>query len=203
MANKNAYSINDLHSFIDFHIVNEEIKRVLKAVINDYSDEIELATAGKYHHNYTGGLIDHTYGVASLCAKIVNQYDDVDISKDLLLAGAILHDIGKIYEYGEKFNSMIKHNVSSSLILEPYLKDFELSERDKRALHNIILTHMQSPYEENSKVAEVVTLEGIILRAADTIDAFVIGASKNLNSCSKGCFYECDVLPRDLYKPEI
>lgn len=203
MANKNVYSINDLHSFIDFHIVNEELKRVLKAVINDYSDKIELATAGKCHHNYAGGLVDHTYGVASLCTKIVNHYDSVNISKDLLLAGAILHDVGKIYDYGEKFNSMIKHNVSSSLILEPYLKVPKLNERDKRALHNIILTHMQGPYEENSKVAAVVTLEGIILRAADTIDAFVIGASKNLNACSEGCFYECGALPRDLYKPEI
>ena len=109
----------------------------------------------------------------------------------------------KYMTMAKKFNSMIKHNVSSSLILEPYLKDSELNERDKRTLHNIILTHMQGPYEENSKVAAVVTLEGVILRAADTIDAFVVGASKNLNACSEGCFYECGVLPRDLYKPEI
>ncbi len=48
------------------------------------------------HHNYLGGLIEHVLSLCSLCRMTAAHYKDIDL--DLLLAGAILHDIGKTSE---------------------------------------------------------------------------------------------------------
>ena len=55
------------------------------------------APAAKFiHHAYLGGLIEHVLSVCDLCRMAATHYRAVDL--DLLLTGAVLHDIGKIYE---------------------------------------------------------------------------------------------------------
>ena len=49
------------------------------------------------HCNWIGGLAEHTLKVAQICDYIASQYPDLD--RDLLIAGALLHDIGKVEEY--------------------------------------------------------------------------------------------------------
>ncbi|MCX6650632.1 MAG: HD domain-containing protein [Methanomassiliicoccales archaeon] len=50
-----------------------------------------------HHANWLGGLLEHTLRVTKLCEFYAQQYPDLD--RDLLLTGAILHDIGKLHEY--------------------------------------------------------------------------------------------------------
>lgn len=50
-----------------------------------------------HHANWLGGLLEHTLRVTKLCEFYAQQYPDLD--RDLLLTGAILHDIGKLKEY--------------------------------------------------------------------------------------------------------
>ncbi len=50
-----------------------------------------------HHSNYIGGLLEHTLRVARTCDHYALQYPDLD--RDLLITGAILHDIGKLREY--------------------------------------------------------------------------------------------------------
>ncbi len=55
------------------------------------------APGGKrMHHDYIGGLLEHTVSVATVCRFLAGHYEGVD--GDLLVAGAILHDIGKVEE---------------------------------------------------------------------------------------------------------
>jgi len=49
-----------------------------------------------YHHAYKGGLLEHTYGVVQLAREVVKLYPA--LNRDLVLAGAVLHDIGKLKE---------------------------------------------------------------------------------------------------------
>lgn len=56
--------------------------------------------AKKVHHNYPGGLLEHTLNVADLCLKACETYPE--LNRDLIVAGAIMHDIGKISEYAIK-----------------------------------------------------------------------------------------------------
>jgi 3'-5' exoribonuclease len=57
-----------------------------------------LAPAAKIaHHAYVGGLLEHTLSVGQLAWFAASHYPHLD--KDLLLAGALLHDIGKVEEF--------------------------------------------------------------------------------------------------------
>ncbi|MEN6533924.1 MAG: HD domain-containing protein, partial [Bryobacteraceae bacterium] len=48
------------------------------------------------HHAYLGGLLEHVLSLCDLCRFMASHYSDIDLN--LLLTGAVLHDIGKIYE---------------------------------------------------------------------------------------------------------
>ncbi|MGC8794710.1 MAG: 3'-5' exoribonuclease YhaM family protein, partial [Bryobacteraceae bacterium] len=75
----------------------------LKALVDQFLDDEEIAArfkrapAAKFiHHAYLGGLVEHVLSLARLCQMVAAHYPGVDA--DLLLTGAVLHDIGKIYE---------------------------------------------------------------------------------------------------------
>jgi len=62
----------------------------------------ESPAAPKAHHSYPGGLIDHTVGVARVSRNLSDVFSSTygfDVEKDHVLAGALLHDIFKYYQY--------------------------------------------------------------------------------------------------------
>jgi 3'-5' exoribonuclease len=74
----------------------------LRALVEAILDDSEIAhrfrrapAAKQIHHAWLGGLLEHVLSLCHLC-RFTAQHYRVDI--DLLLAGAVLHDIGKIYE---------------------------------------------------------------------------------------------------------
>jgi len=80
-------------------IANAHLRALVEAFLQD--EEIarlyQRAPAAKYiHHAYLGGLIEHVISLCHLCRLAAQHFSDLDA--DLLLAGAILHDVGKIYE---------------------------------------------------------------------------------------------------------
>ena len=80
-------------------IANPHLGALLEAFLSD--DAVmrmyRIAPAAKtVHHAYLSGLLEHVLSVCHLCKVIAPHYRDVDL--DLLLAGAILHDIGKTSE---------------------------------------------------------------------------------------------------------
>ena len=78
---------------------NPWLKRLLESVLDDPEIEPKLkrAPAAKsMHHAYLGGLLEHIVSLCELCRAVAPRYPGVD--PDLLLAGAVLHDIGKIDE---------------------------------------------------------------------------------------------------------
>lgn len=56
--------------------------------------------ARRIHHNYGGGLLEHTLSVAGNCVRLADNYPS--LNRDMLVTGAILHDIGKLDEYEMK-----------------------------------------------------------------------------------------------------
>lgn len=71
------------------------------------------------HHNYIGGLLEHTLSILRLIQCIFPLYQHLGINRDLLVAGALLHDVGKIYEYS--FNRFIDMTPMGRLIGHIYL----------------------------------------------------------------------------------
>jgi 3'-5' exoribonuclease len=56
------------------------------------------AAGGDGHHGYAGGLLEHTVGVATLCRETAQLHPR--LRHDIVLAGALLHDVGRIRELG-------------------------------------------------------------------------------------------------------
>ncbi|MDZ7837836.1 MAG: HDIG domain-containing protein [Actinomycetota bacterium] len=62
------------------------------------ADFCKATAAVPYHHHaYGGGLLEHTLYVCRVCDLVADTYQN--INRDLLIAGALLHDIGKMKEY--------------------------------------------------------------------------------------------------------
>jgi len=80
-------------------IANAHLKALLEALLDD--DDVarryrQAPAAKQIHHAYLGGLIEHVLSLCALAKMTSAHYRHVD--PDLLLAGVVLHDIGKIYE---------------------------------------------------------------------------------------------------------
>ncbi|PKN70832.1 MAG: HD family phosphohydrolase [Deltaproteobacteria bacterium HGW-Deltaproteobacteria-12] len=65
-----------------------------------------------FHHIYLGGLLEHTLSVVRLLTKIADHYQHLD--RDMLIAGGLLHDIGKIYEFS--YDQLIEYSDEGRLI---------------------------------------------------------------------------------------
>jgi 3'-5' exoribonuclease len=75
------------------------IRGLLDALLDDQdiSKRYRIAPAAKnIHHAYLGGLLEHVLSLCNLCRLTASHYPNIDL--DLMIAGAVLHDIGKIYE---------------------------------------------------------------------------------------------------------
>ena len=80
-------------------ICNPHLRRLVDALLDDpeIAARFRRAPAAKQiHHAYLGGLLEHVLSLCALARMTAGHYKNVDA--DLLLAGVVLHDIGKIYE---------------------------------------------------------------------------------------------------------
>ena len=80
---------------------NPHLGDLLKGFLSDrqFISQFKQAPAAKsFHHNYLGGLLEHTLSVCQMAGVVTDHYPELD--KDLLLTAAFLHDIGKVRELG-------------------------------------------------------------------------------------------------------
>ena len=76
---------------------DEDLKRIVQYLLRENREQLLIYPAGvKLHHATRGGLLHHTCAVLHLAQHIAELYPS--LHKDLLFAGAILHDIGKLKE---------------------------------------------------------------------------------------------------------
>lgn len=80
-------------------IANEQLKRLLLEIFQGQTLElfVHAPAAKKMHHAYIGGLVEHTLSIIGMAVKTAEHYPLID--RDLMVAGALLHDIAKIKEF--------------------------------------------------------------------------------------------------------
>lgn len=166
----------ELQCFIG-QIQHPGLSRLVDIVLNNYTDAfISCPGAVKHHHAYIGGLLEHTLGVCKNALAVATD----NCNKDLLLAGAILHDIGKIQTYDWKGcnitvtdeGKLLGHIVIGAKILESCMSANPPPELDKKthnALLHLLISH-HGKLEWGSPV-EPMMKEAVILHAADMLDA--------------------------------
>lgn len=80
-------------------VTNSHLRELLLSVLDDgeIAAKLKQAPGAKsLHHAYLGGLLEHIVSLCQLCQVVAGHYKALDL--DLLLVGAILHDLGKIDE---------------------------------------------------------------------------------------------------------
>lgn len=142
----------------------------------------ERATAAKgNHHAYEGGLVEHTVEVAEFCEAACRVYPALD--RDLLLAGALVHDIGKLAEYDNgspafertDAGKLICHLVlGRDVVRDAVARVPGFPEREALHLEHLVLSH-HGQLDWGSPV-EPRTLEAVALSQADLMSARLGGA---------------------------
>lgn len=140
-----------------------------------YGDKIRIAPAAvKVHSAFKGGLLKHTLAVTKMCRAVVEFYPDAD--KDLLIAAAILHDIGKIRCYGKDKDGNVcdlqdRHLLGHIAITQQIITEASARQpvNDKNRLLHCILSH-HGQLEWGSPVTPK-TVEAVILHNCDMIEA--------------------------------
>jgi len=83
-----------LYRMLD-EIEDPEISSLVVDVLSSTPEFFEVPAAKRRHHAYTGGLAEHTLETAEMALALAGSVTRADMDTDVLLAGALLHDIGK------------------------------------------------------------------------------------------------------------
>jgi 3'-5' exoribonuclease len=135
--------------------------------------------AKKMHHAYIGGLLEHTLSMAILVDRIAGHYTGVD--RDLLMAGAILHDIGKIreFEYSTHIDytsegRLLSHIVIGIQIIDEKMKQVkDFPEEQAVLLKHLVVSH--HGVRDFGSPEPPKTIEAVLLNHIDEIDSKVKG----------------------------
>lgn len=146
--------------------------------------------AKKMHHAYMGGLLEHTVSMTTLADKVAEHYRGVD--RDLLIAGAILHDIGKISEYTYRFaidysdkGRLLSHIAIGLEMLNAKLDAVEdFPDEQAMLLKHMIISH--HGLREFGSLEPPKTIEAVLLNYIDEMDAKVNGIRDFMDSEKTG-----------------
>ena len=174
-------------------INNENLAKIVSACLNHYSSDVyEYPAAAKIHHNFIGGLATHTSGMIKLAIALCSIYPSVN--RDYLLAGVIVHDLGKIEELTSPV--VTEYSTQGKLLGHISIMDARLLEIGKQLhledseelmiLRHMILSH-HGQFEFGSPVRPE-TLEAEMLNLIDNIDARVNTIDKALSEINEGEF---------------
>ncbi len=137
------------------------------------------------HHVYLGGLLEHSLSVAKLVELMVPQYER--LNRDLLVAGALLHDVGKVREmaYARAFDytdegKLLGHiTIGVEMIHEKIIRIDGFPRELGLLLKHMILSH-HGQYEYGSPKRPK-TIEATVLNYLDDMDSKINGIRTHMN----------------------
>lgn len=168
--------LEELHQRIKT-VSDDNIRQLLNLVFEGKTLELfSVVPAGKsWHHAYLHGLIEHTLEIVKICDLAADIHPQ--INRDLLVCGALLHDIGKIEELSSELNfeytdrgKLLGHIVIAALLVQKKIEEIPgfPTMLEDMILH-LVLSH-QGKLEYASPVVPK-TLEAITLYHADELSA--------------------------------
>ena len=136
---------------------------------------IRNPAAKRFHHAYIGGLLEHSVDVAEMALAIAATVPGVD--RDMVIAGALLHDIGKTEEISADIGfsyteagHLVGHITAGALIIDAAARQVQfLSEAERKSLLHIVLSHHGS--RDKGSPVGCATREAVIVHYADEVNA--------------------------------
>lgn len=157
------------------------IKQLLENIYiknDDLRERFKVHSAAKtIHHSYMGGLLEHTVSIAQICDFLSKQYKDVN--RDILIAGAFLHDIGKLFElspfpendYTDDGQLLGHIVIGTEIVTKESKKIKDFPHQLESLLKHCILSH-HGEYEFGSPKRPK-TIEAFLLSCVDEMDSKV------------------------------
>lgn len=190
-------------------IRNINLRDCCQKILIDYKKKLirKPATTGS-HHYFEGGLLYHIYCVTKNAITIMELYPKLNVDSDLVIFGALLHDIGKTKnytdwnnksEYEHNGSQLLGHSYEGTHIVENYLSEYKLDEEFKNQVLHMIGSHMNEFSDWGTLVLPKM-LEVIIINFADKIDATLEPAHNVISKAKTGEKYKICNAPRDYYK---
>ncbi|GAB4073905.1 3'-5' exoribonuclease YhaM [Barrientosiimonas marina] len=190
-----------------FEMTNPSLQRIVRALVKKYQESLlSYPAAARHHHAYASGLAHHTVSMLAVAKDLHDLYPQTN--KDLLYAGVILHDMGKIKE--------LSGMVTTSYTLEGKLlghipimveeiglmaKELEIEGEEVLILQHLILSHHGKAEWGSPKMPLI--REAELLHLIDLIDARMNTLNRALDKVEPGEFTErlFGLDNRAFYKP--
>jgi len=168
---------------------NPHLRQLLSLFWEDraFIEQFKKAPASKkIHHAFIGGLLEHTLSLTGLVLKNCSHYEGLDL--DLLITGAILHDLGKVEElsYSRSFDYSDRGRLLGHIILglekvgEKIRQLPDFPENLSLLLKHLLLSHHGQYIFGSPK--KPMTLEAVMLHYLDDMDAKINGIKEFLRA---------------------
>lgn len=174
---------------------DEELKTIVTAILKDNKMcLVYWPAAFKLHHAMRGGLLLHTLSIVRLCEKVCEIYPFVD--KELLISGAILHDIAKLTEFSVAESgiatgysvegNLLGHLAMGSMVIERYAEKLGISQNTAMLLEHMVLSHHGEP--EFGAAVRPMFIEAELLSELDLLDSRIFEMREALESTNANDF---------------
>ncbi len=204
------FETNDLEECFEFMIRSvdsEYLRKLLDQLFGDpeiHDLFLKSTAASNNHHVGNGGLLFHTISVAKIALDLVANYPQ--LNRDLVLTGALIHDIGKIntYTYGPEFEytdmgKLENHIVIGLKMLARAIDKIPYFPEDLEMILTHIMASHHGSLEFGSPVIPKIP-EAIAVHFADEIDAKMRSALDMLDGIDKGWTGRNQFLGTDFFK---
>ncbi|MBQ2236647.1 MAG: HD domain-containing protein [Clostridia bacterium] len=179
---------NELICIVD-SFQDEDLKRLVKKIYEDNRlCMLYWPAAFKLHHALRGGLLMHILSIVRLAQSICNIYPFVD--RDLLISGAMLHDISKLeeFEVGESGiasgysveGNLIGHLAMGAMMIKRYAQELGINEKTAMLVEHMILSHHGEP--EFGAAVRPMFIEAEILSELDLLDSRIFEMREAVSS---------------------
>ncbi len=205
----------ELRELAEKEIADEPLRKLVLALLDRHAERLKsLPATIRHFHPFRGGWLEHTLNVSRNCLLLADRYRShypemkPPLNRDLLLAGAILHDIGRVMEFddGTPPQQTIIGRLTGHLFLaRDMVRDAsreipEFNPELQQLLEHLIITHLNLPEWGSPRLPLIP--ESLILHHLDDLDAKVEMYVRCLtNDRADGPFTDRDpVLNRQLFK---
>ena len=207
---------DELWKLAETQIDDVPLRRLVMTILDRQKTQLKRVPATQKHfYPFAGGLLEHLLSVTHTCLHLVDKYvaayDDLQppLNRDLVIAGAILHDIGRTLEFGGDVTD-VQPTVPGRLFGHLFLgRDLvrdtarELGDVNNdlvQLVEHILVTHLALPEWGSPKLPLIP--ECLIIHHADDLDAKLEMYARCLSRDKEpGAFTGRDpVLGRQLYK---
>ena len=176
-----------LNSFKD-----KDVELITRKVISHFYDKyISYPAAVRVHHEFGSGILHHSLAMADLAEEVAKLYPEVD--RDILIAGCLMHDIGKTVEYEKPLTptvtlegKLVGHISIMYAEFKKIVDELNIQSEVPLLLEHMILAH-HGTHEFGSPVLPS-TREAMLLSMIDLLDSRMMVISKALDGVKPGEF---------------